>query len=72
MFKFGLLVVGLVAAAYAGPVAFKGRENVFDYSVTVGREVDDSGFQQGFVIQTKVIARARADGSWNLRVSLIK
>ena len=46
-----------------------GKENVFDYQISVGKETGNL-FKPGFIIDTKVIVRRHLDNTYNLQVSI--
>ena len=46
-----------------------GKENVFDYQISVGKETGNL-FKPGFIIDTKVIVRKHSDNTYNLQVNI--
>lgn len=60
--------IALVAVVSCGPVPFQGKENVFKYTVTIGKEVGQ-GFKNGFTIDSDVVVRKRSDGTFFIKVS---
>lgn len=61
----GALALTLVTS---GPVPFQGKENVYSYRVSVGKEADQL-FNQGFILDLNLVARRRSDSSFLIRVS---
>jgi hypothetical protein len=66
----GLLGAVLFLSVFSRSAPISGKENVFNYQVSIGKEAGTS-FKQGFIIDTKVIVRRHADNTFNLQVSLV-
>ena len=56
-------VLFLSALTRSAPI--EGKENVFDYKMSVGKEDGE----QGFFIETKVLVKRHSDNTYNLQVS---
>ena len=69
MMKFilRLLASVLLVSALTRSATIDGKQNVFDYKISVGK--DAGSFKQGFIIETKVIVRRHSDNTYNLQVS---
>ena len=63
-----LLFLSLSHTSNAGPVAVKGKENVFKYTIKVGKNVGPI-FKQGLLINLTVSARKKADDTFTFKVS---
>ena len=58
----------LLLPVFVRSAPIDGKENVFDYQISVGKETA-SLFKPGFIIDTKVIVRKHSDNTYNLQVS---
>ena len=61
------LLAALVCLAAAGPVPFQGKENVFKYTISIGKETAQA-FKNGLTIDTDVTVRKRSDASYFIKV----
>lgn len=59
--------VSLFAIASSGPVPFQGKENVFKYTVSIGKD-NAQTFKQGFTIDSDVVVRKRSDSTFFIKV----
>lgn len=67
--SFALLgALAFLAIANSGPVPFQGKENVFKYTVSIGKEVGQT-FKNGFTIDSDVVVRKRSDSTYFIKVS---
>ena len=66
---FSLLLLTF-SQTQAGPVVVKGKENVFKYTIKVGKNVGPT-FKQGLLINLTVSARKKVDDTFTLKVSLL-
>ena len=64
-----LLAGVLLLSVFVRSAPIDGKENVFDYQISVGKETG-SIFKPGFTIDTKVIVRKHSDNTYNLQVSI--
>ena len=63
-----LLAAFTISQVFAGPLVFKGKENVFKYSIKIGKTVGPS-FKQGLLLTLDVAARKKADETFSIKVS---
>ena len=61
-------LLACLAAVHAGPVPFQGKENVFKYTVSVGKETAQT-YRSGFTIDSDVVVRKRSDATYFVKVS---
>jgi len=69
MLRIGLLGAVAFLAVFTRSAPVSGKENVFNYQISVGKEASGSVFKQGFVIDTKVVVRKRTDNTYNLEIT---
>lgn len=60
-------VLTLIAIASTGPVPFQGKENVFKYTISIGKETAQT-FKNGFTIDSDVVVRKRSDSTYFIKV----
>ena len=65
-----LLAGVLLLSVFVRSAPIEGKENVFDYQISVGKETGGL-FKPGFIIDTKVIVRKHSDNTYNLQVSVL-
>jgi len=63
-----LFTVAFLVYTHAGPIPTQGKENVFNYQISVGKE-DGPTFKQGYIIDTKVIVRKKPDSTYNIQIT---
>lgn len=64
---FLLSAVTLFTFASTGPVPFQGKENVFKYTVSIGKD-NAQTFKNGFTIDSDVVVRKRSDSTFFIKV----
>ena len=64
-----LLAGVLLLSVSARSTPIDGKENVFDYQISVGKETGRL-FKPGFIIDTKAIVRRHSDNTYNFQVSI--
>lgn len=62
-----LFIVAFLAYTHAGPIPTQGKENVFNYQISIGKE-DGPTFKQGYIIDTKAIVRKKPDSTYSIQV----
>ena len=68
MIRSALLgALALFVVASTGPVPFQGKENVFKYTVSIGKEAGQT-FKNGFTIDSDVVVRKRSDSTYFIKV----